>query len=603
MGATLPPVTAREESDLEPGAAPSPSEEGAPEAGPAEPEDAAAGPPPAPPSPKARGKKRAGRSTPSAEVERFAARLARLHVVHKGFRPATAQELAAFAGAGDVVVLSCSDGESVWVVCILDAEDDPGRVLVLDRDRLAEIGRAFGRRAGTMGGPQLFVQVHAIEVRDGIRDEDRRRLEGSCRSVAASLGRMPSSMKGIPGMEQVKSIALVVSPRTHEVWSTPGLGALEERWFRSAVAGPQETAVEHSAAAAGADGMPWLTLGIIGIATALFAAENALAVTPSAGMLTPALDTLVAMGGVSGALVHGRGEWWRVLTATLLHADPMHLLFNGVGLLLGGAVLESLLGRAWLGAIFVVGAVGGSLASIAINAPNVVSVGASGAIMALLAAALVASYRVPAPQRRPLQMPLLRMLVPSLLPVVLSRSGEHVDVAAHFGGAAAGAALGLALLWTWPAAERLPRFRGAASALAIAGVVLYAFGFYRVEAAHAGARETASVALVPDADLASITPENAGALLARYPRDPRAHWVAAVKAADAHDLPGAEGHLRAALAEEGVLRRSFPDRKLEVGLRGMLARVLDAEGRHEEALGAARPACDTGAEALRGYCP
>jgi rhomboid protease GluP len=202
-----------------------------------------------------------------------------------------------------------------------------------------------------------------------------------------------------------------------------------------------------------------------------------------------------------------------------------------------------------------------------------------------------------------LQAPLARILIPSLLPIVTSRSGEHVDFAAHFGGAAAGAALGLALLLTWPAAEPRPRFRAVASALAIAGAALYAFGFLRVELAYEGARDAASVALLPDAELDSIKPENAASLLARYPRDPRAHWAAAARDANAHDLPGAEAHLRAALAEEGVLRASFPKRTLEISLRGMLARVLDAEGRHPDALDVARPACGLDADEIRSFCP
>ena len=65
------------------------------------------------------------------------------------------------------------------------------------------------------------------------------------------------------------------------------------------------------------------------------------------------------------------------------HAPPLAVRFisvlNGVGLFLGGVVLEGLLGRAWLGALFVIGALGGSIASVLINDPGTVSVGASGA--------------------------------------------------------------------------------------------------------------------------------------------------------------------------------------------------------------------------------
>jgi rhomboid protease GluP len=61
---------------------------------------------------------------------------------------------------------------------------------------------------------------------------------------------------------------------------------------------------------------------------------------------------------------------------------------------MAGYVLENLAGRAWLVALFVMGGLGGSAISVALNPITLTSVGASGAIMALFAVGLISSFRV-----------------------------------------------------------------------------------------------------------------------------------------------------------------------------------------------------------------
>lgn len=535
--------------------------------------------------------KRKKKRAKKAEPPSFASYLATLFMAEKGFRPETVPEAEALARASDVV-LTYSDGMTFSIVCIVDAEKRPEHRFDLSREALVDIGRACGKYTGSMNGAKLPVGIRIVEIRDGIREEDRLHLR---------------RLRRLPGLAKVAVSAFILSPSTKEVWSNLMLGWLQERWFRAALSGPRRTQAELAAAATPAAlaenvGPPWLTFGLLGLTAALFGAELAFGVGPTGGLLAPSIETLIALGGVSRPLVLDQGEWWRLFTASLLHADPIHLLLNGVGLYLGGAVLESLLGRAWLGALFVLGALGGALASIAINDPNVVSVGASGAIMGLLAAALVATQRLPAVQRAQAQMPLMRMLIPSLLPIALHRSEGHIDFAAHFGGAITGAAVGIALLRAWPAAEPHPRFRRPAALLAIAGAALYAFAFLQVRSGYAAYRDTVMVELIPDDRLGSLKAKDGDELLVKYPRDPRSHWIAAMALEQNGDLAAAEKHLRAALAEEGVLRRSFGNRKLEAAIRGALARVLEAGGRHAEALEAARPVCDLGTTELASYC-
>src|SRR5207237_4926866 len=126
-----------------------------------------------------------------------------------------------------------------------------------------------------------------------------------------------------------------------------------------------------------------------------------------------------------------------------------------------------LVGRAWLFALFFIGTLGGSLMSLAINPADVVSVGASGAIMGLLAAALVLALRFPAgPQRTAIHMGLLRVFIPSLIPLAV-HSGERIDFAAHLGGDLVGWLIGAILLISWPRPAARPLFDGAAVSVAL----------------------------------------------------------------------------------------------------------------------------------------
>jgi membrane associated rhomboid family serine protease len=95
---------------------------------------------------------------------------------------------------------------------------------------------------------------------------------------------------------------------------------------------------------------PVLTIIMLAILVAIFVGELEYA-PPQAGM-TPSLDTLVALGGLMRNLVVERHEWFRIFTAALLHADPMHILFNGIAFFFSARALERLLGRLWLLTLF-----------------------------------------------------------------------------------------------------------------------------------------------------------------------------------------------------------------------------------------------------------
>jgi membrane associated rhomboid family serine protease len=220
--------------------------------------------------------------------------------------------------------------------------------------------------------------------------------------------------------------------------------------------------------------IPWVTLALLAVLIGVFVLENSFPVTPAVKQ-APSLQTLIAMGAVDHAAILSRGEWYRLFTAPLLHANFAHLAGNGVALVLGGWLLERLVGRLWFFVFFAVGALGGSLASLAIQPANLISVGASGALMGMFAGMFVSSFRVSSAtsSRARLQINSLRILIPSLLPFSSSATGVHIDYAAHFGGALAGAALALILLRSWPKTAFIPQWRREAAMVAMVSLVLF----------------------------------------------------------------------------------------------------------------------------------
>jgi rhomboid protease GluP len=283
-----------------------------------------------------------------------------------------------------------------------------------------------------------------------------------------------------------------------------------------------------------------------------------------------------------------------LLSAPLLHADPFHLAFNGIALFMAGVCTERLLGRAWLLALFFLGALGGSLLSIALSPPAVVSTGASGAIVGLLAVAFVISFRVPeGPERIRMQTQVLQILVPALLPIAV-RSGERIDFAAHLGGALTGFLSAGVIVASWPRDAIRPRLGSAA--VALSAIALAAFAWSGTQS-RAGYREYApAFVLIPTDKLPKTRDEmvvQASSLLSSYPRDPRAHAFSAMARVRANDAAGAEADLRAALAEKRILQTAFTP-ELEVSLRSMLARILLEQKRVDAARRELQPVCDAG---------
>ena len=336
--------------------------------------------------------------------------------------------------------------------------------------------------------------------------------------------------------------------------------------------------------------LPWLTLALLGVLIAVFAVEDRFSVSPGTA-LSPSVETLLALGALSRIEVLSNGEWYRLFTAPLLHGGIVHILGNGVALLLGGRLLERLIGRLWFFAFFVVGALGGSLMSLAVGPANLVSVGASGALMGMFAALFVGGFRLPAgtQARHRLQTSSMQVLIPSLLPLFSTTSIGRIDYGAHFGGAISGAILAMLLLKVWPQTQRIPQLRTLAAGISIVGAVL----FVASAAIAVGNYSKYDVALIPQDELPKTTADRqarAAALAERYPGDPRSHLFLGEAAAASGDNAGAEQEWRIALTDAQRLSAMF-GAPLELVIRAVLALLLADENRQSEARDIASPVC------------
>jgi rhomboid protease GluP len=154
------------------------------------------------------------------------------------------------------------------------------------------------------------------------------------------------------------------------------------------------------------------------------------------------------------------GEWWRLITATFLHAQtPIHIFFNGYALYMIGMDLEAFAGRWRFVAIYFISGLAGSVASLAFSRYD--GVGASGAIFGLIGALGVYFGLHRRLFGRLGQAQFRNIIAVIALNVGLGFSGIFpIDNAAHIGGLVAGAALGYVLCPRYAlGAWRLPNVR------------------------------------------------------------------------------------------------------------------------------------------------
>ncbi|NTU78794.1 MAG: rhomboid family intramembrane serine protease [Chloroflexales bacterium] len=101
----------------------------------------------------------------------------------------------------------------------------------------------------------------------------------------------------------------------------------------------------------------------------------------SGSLVQPDLPVLILLGAKENTLI-AAGDYWRLISATFLHANLIHIFFNGYALFALGPESERIYGTGRFLALYFLAGLGGSVASYLFSpAP---SVGASGAIFGLI---------------------------------------------------------------------------------------------------------------------------------------------------------------------------------------------------------------------------
>jgi rhomboid protease GluP len=529
----------------------------------------------------------------------FASYLAKALIAKKGYQSGTvpeARELFAHCDA----VLTLADGVSLAIIGIVDLEADPSRRFGLGKEELERIGKDCLRYTGSPGGRKLPVHITIIEAGAApLNHGEREHL-------------VPLKSKSFFSKVQISALALDLS--TQELWTNAPFRTHVLRWFiTDLMAKPRLTDADLApkpVAAPPEDRPLSLTYGLLAVLLAVYACEYIFRIGPVSGFMNPGIRTLQALGALDKWQVLQDDQWWRLFSAPLLHGSPLHILFNGVALFFAGVVLENVIGRAWFAGVFAVSALTGSAMSLLINPDSLISVGASGAIMGLFAAAFAAAYRYPvgSPMRSFLISGSLRVLIPSMLPLFGGLTGEKIDYAAHLGGAIGGAAVGALLVFVWRRDAPLPPLKRLAWALSAAFLLGVAYSGVQIVKGYAAYDLSSN--LIP----AKETPRDTAAakkksssLAASYPHDPRSHMYRALALMDARDYAGAEREWKAALSEDQMLRLFF-NTELEQFIRANLASVQKDNGKKAEALETAKPLCSKKSKlrdalAEEGLCP
>jgi membrane associated rhomboid family serine protease len=196
-------------------------------------------------------------------------------------------------------------------------------------------------------------------------------------------------------------------------------------------------------------GEPVATYAIIGANVAVWLLG--LLVAPQA-LLTG--SPLASAFGLYGPAV-AAGEWWRIFTSGFLHSGVIHLGLNMLVLYVVGPSLEAALGRFRYLSLYLAGLAASALGALLLS-PGALTVGASGAIFALMGALIIGQR---ATGINPWRSGIITLVVINL---VFTFAQPGISIGGHLGGLAGGMLAGLILF--------RPNVRPAVSALACVGL-------------------------------------------------------------------------------------------------------------------------------------
>lgn len=137
------------------------------------------------------------------------------------------------------------------------------------------------------------------------------------------------------------------------------------------------------------------------------------------------------------------GEYWRLLTCTLLHGSVLHILINGAAIFVIGRMVIRITGFSYFVIVFLISGILGSIFSLFFM-PNATSVGASGGIMGLIGFILIISIKFNDNIPRNIIKSMLNTIV--LVAIIGISASDIIDNAAHGGGLIGGILIGLLLI-------------------------------------------------------------------------------------------------------------------------------------------------------------
>lgn len=141
-------------------------------------------------------------------------------------------------------------------------------------------------------------------------------------------------------------------------------------------------------------------------------------------------ETLVKFGGNVKSLVLN-GEYWRLIASAFLHDGFLHLICNMYALYILGIQLENFFGKTRFAIIYLFSTITGNLLSLVFADPNVVSIGASGAIFGLFGSLLYFGYYYRVYLGTVLRTQIVPVILINLLFGIVT---PGIDNAAHIGG-------------------------------------------------------------------------------------------------------------------------------------------------------------------------
>jgi rhomboid protease GluP len=131
------------------------------------------------------------------------------------------------------------------------------------------------------------------------------------------------------------------------------------------------------------------------------------------------------------------GAYWQLLTSIFVHIDIVHIALNMLFLVIFGLRAEELFTTEEYFTVYILSGLAGNILTLFILPIYTLSAGASGAIFGMYGAGII--Y-----MRKAFGQSILGALIYSFLLLLLT-AGTGVNIAAHFGGLAAGLIIGYVL--------------------------------------------------------------------------------------------------------------------------------------------------------------